>query len=148
MGCARHIDVGLNVAPRFLACHELNAEFVCIVLRAVSAGSSHFEHVVDFFAADAVRIVDIAVRSADGQHFAAELADFFARAPSHIAEAGDCKGLAFDALAFVSQNFLQEIGCAEARCFRTNEAAAVAEAFAGQNAVFIAAFDFLYCPKR
>ena len=58
-----------------------------------------------------------------------------ADAPRHVAEAGAGDGLALDLFAFVLEDFLQIIHGAVAGRLRTGQAAAVAEALAGEDTV-------------
>ena len=56
-------------------------------------------------------------------------------APAHVAVAGNSNALALDGVVLVLQDFLEIVDSAVAGRFRTDKAAAVAHALAGENAV-------------
>ena len=128
-------------APGFFTGEELDAILISIILHPVTAGSPHFQHVLDLFAADAVRIIDIAVRTGKCDDLAAQLVDLRDNTPGNITETGNGHGFAFQRGPFGLQHGLTEVGDAETGRFRTGQTAAVRQAFAGQNAIFIAALD-------
>ena len=132
----RHDHVGLD-APRLLAGEERDTELVGIVLHAVAAGGAHLEQVVDLLLAggDAFFIIDVAVRTGQSNDLRAQMQGLLADAPRHVAEAGAGDGLALDLFALVLEDFLQVIHGAVAGRLRTGQAAAVAEALAGEDAV-------------
>lgn len=137
----RHDDVDF-AAPRFFAREEFDAEFIGIVLDAVAAAVAHFDDVVDLFLrSDAVRVIDVAVRTGQSNDFGTQFRSFLADAPGYVAEAGSGDSLAFDVLAVVFENVFQEVYGAVARSFRTDAGTAEAEAFAREDTVFEAAFQ-------
>ena len=115
---------------------------------SVAVGGTHFKQEIDLFAAHAVRIVDISVRTGEGDDFAAEFVDFLCSAPCDVAETTQTEGLACEVFALMFEHFFKEVGCAETRCFGTNERTAVTEAFSGENAVFVSADDFLILTEQ
>ena len=143
LSCAGHIDVCFDVAPRLLACDEFTTVFVCVIFDFVAVRRTHFEHIINLFTAYAVRIVDISVGTGECNDLAAELGDFCGRAPSDVAETAEAEGLALELFAFVFEHFVKEVRCAVSCCFGANEGAAVAQTFAGENAVFVRTDDFL-----
>ena len=137
----RHNDVSL-LAPRFFAREELYAEFISIVFNAVVAACTHFEQVVNlFFRCNAFGIIDVAIRTGEGNNFSAEFSSFLADTPGYVTEACGSDGLAFDILAVVLEDIFEEVNSAVARSFRTDEGTAVAEAFTCEDAIFEAAFQ-------
>ena len=62
LGRAGNHDVHLD-SPGLFAGMKFDAEFVGIVFHTVAAGRPHFQHILDFLAADAVRVVDVTVRA-------------------------------------------------------------------------------------
>lgn len=101
----RHDDVDF-AAPRFFSREEFDAEFIGIVLDAVAAAIAHFDKVIDLFLrSDAVRVIDVAVRTGQRNDFGAQFCSFLANAPSYVAEAGSGDCLALDVLAASLRTF-------------------------------------------
>src|SRR5699024_2687028 len=99
--CARHDDVNL-LAPRLLAREELYAELISIVLNFVAAGSSHLKHVVDLlFGYNSIRIVDVSIRTRQGNGLSAQLSKLLCSAPCYVAESGKSNGLTFDGIVLM-----------------------------------------------
>ena len=146
--CAGHADVDL-LAPGLLAGEELYAELVSIVLNAVAAGRTHFEHVVDLLGGDdTVGIVDVAVRASEGDDLRAELSSLLADAPGHVAEAGDRDRLAFDGVVLMLENFAEIIHSAVTGRFGADQGAAEGLTLTGEHAVLISAADALILAEQ
>ena len=79
--------------------------------------------------------MDIAVGTCEVGDLGAEHSSLLHDAPAHVAVAGDGNALALDGVVLVLQDFLEIIDSAVAGRFRTDKAAAVAHALAGENAV-------------
>ena len=82
---------------------------------------------LSFFAADAIRIVDVAIGAGEIGDLAAELVDLLHDAPANIAVAGHSDAQALDALAVVLEDFAQIIDSAEAGRLGTEDGAAGAD---------------------
>ena len=135
LGSSRHVDVNVLHAPALFTRNELHAVLVGIGLAVHRVLGAHLEDVVELFAGDAVRIMDVAVGTCEVGDLGAELGGLLHDAPADVAVAGDRQALALDGVALVLQDFLQIVDCAVAGGFRTDQGAAVAHALAGQNAV-------------
>ena len=131
-----HDNVGLD-APGLLAGVELDAELVGVILDAVAAGVAHLKEEVDLLlgGGDTLGIVDVAVGAGEGDDLGAQVHGLLADAPGDVAEAGAGDGLALDVLALVLEDLLEVVHRAVAGGLGTGEAAAVAEALAGEDAV-------------
>ncbi|CAN4018773.1 DUF6809 domain-containing protein, partial [Dysosmobacter welbionis] len=71
--------------PGPFAGEELHAEAVGVRLHLVGAAGAHGQHEIELLlGADAVGIVDIAVRPGEGDHLAAQLRALAAHAPGHV----------------------------------------------------------------
>ena len=83
---ARQIDVGF-LFPRLLALEELSTlELLCIRCADVVTTGTQLQHVFYLLVVQSCRVVDVAVRSADGNHLGAQLGSLLCSTPSHIAE--------------------------------------------------------------
>ena len=103
---------------------------------------AHLEDVVELlFAADAIRIVDVAIGAGEIGDLAAELVDLLHDAPANIAVAGHSDAQALDALAVVLEDFAQIIDSAEAGRLGTEDGAAGADSLAGHSAELGSADD-------
>ncbi len=102
---ARDVQIGLD-APRLLASIERSAGELLRIRRAdILAGAAKRQQVILLLpACNAVRIVDVAVRTGDGDDLRTELIQLAAGAPGHIAESGERHGLALQLLAAVLQH--------------------------------------------
>ncbi len=135
LGSGGHVDVDVLDAPALLTLDELNAELVSIGLAVHRILRAHLEDVVELFAGDAVRIMDVAVRAGKVCDLRAELGSLLHDAPADVAVAGDRQALALDRIILVLQDFLEIVHSAVAGRFRTDQGAAVAHALAGKDAV-------------
>ena len=140
--CAGHHDINL-AAEGLLAGEEFNAKLVGIILHAVAAACVHLEHVVDLFGDNAIGIIDVTIRTGQGDNFAAQLCNLLGYAPSNVAETGNRNGFTFDGIVLMVEDFAEVINSTETGCFRTDQGAAEGEALAGQHAVFICAYETL-----
>ena len=121
---------------------EFYAEFISIVLDTVAAGSTHFEEVIDFFFCyDAIGIIDVAIRTRKSNDFGTELGSFLADTPANVTETSGGNRFALNVFAIVFEDIFQIVYGTITCCFRTDTGTAIAEAFAGQYAIFEAAFQ-------
>ena len=88
----------------------------------------------EFFAGDAVGVVDKSAGVGEGDGFGAEVEEFFDGVLGDVAGAGDDAGFAFEGLVFGLEHFLGEVDGAVAGGFGANEGAPPFEAFAGEDA--------------
>ena len=109
LGRSRHVDVNVLHAPALLARNELDAELISIRLAVHRILRTHLEDVVELFTGDAIRIMDVAVRSGKVCDLRAELGGLLHDAPADVAIAGDRDALALDGVVLVLQDFLQII---------------------------------------
>ena len=107
LGRSRHVDVNVLHAPALLARNEFHAVLVGIGLAVHRVLRAHLEDVVELFADNAIRIMDVAVRSCKVGDLGTELSGLLHDAPADIAVAGDRQTLALDGVVLVLQDFLQ-----------------------------------------
>ena len=131
-------DIAL-LLPRLLALEEGGfGELLGIGGADVVAAGTQLQQVVDLLTADAGRIIDVAIGTADGDDLGAELCGLGGSAPGDIAEAADGHGLALDVLAVGGEHLVDEVEAAEAGSLRAHERAAIFEALAGEHAAPVA----------
>ena len=130
----RHGNVAFFV-PRAFAFHVFNAGiFFGIFSDATAVEVLQFHHVVEFFARDAFRIVDVAIGVGEGDRYCAQLDKFFGSVLCHISRTGDADTFALDIDIACLEHFKQEVDIAVAGGFRANERPAECRAFAGERA--------------
>ena len=87
LGSARQRDVYL-LLPRTFACGEGSfLELVSVRSHDVVARCAELQHIVDLLTRNASRIVDISVRTGDGNHLRTQLSSLRYGTPSHVAKA-------------------------------------------------------------
>ena len=121
LGCTRQSNIYFYFPWTTSFYESRTRELVGIRCYDIVARSTQFKHIVNLFSADTFRVINITVRSGDGNYLCSQLSSFGGSSPCHITESGDgyCLSFYFDAL-FVEHVFY-EIQAAEARSFRTNQ---------------------------
>ena len=121
-----------GAGQRDIAGDRPNARAALVVFRGgmgfgvfANARAAHFLDFLDGSQIHAVRIVDIAVGIAHGNHLCAQRLRLFAGIDSNIARTGDHNGLPRKGLAVRLQHFLGEIAQAVAGGFLAGKASAV-----------------------
>ena len=137
----RHINFHL---PRLASSHKFCAETLGIGRYHIVARGAQFEHIVDFFARNAIFVVDIAIRTRNSYHFCAQLRGFGYRAPRHIAEARHRHSFAFERMSRRFEHLIDKVECAKTRCLGAYERAAKFESFACQHARIFACQFFVH----
>ena len=107
--CARQSDIRLYLPWAFARNKSGAGEFVGIRSYNIIARCAKFQHIINLFTANTVRIIDITVRTGDGNDFRSQLGSLRSSAPSHISETGDSNGLAFNVNAFGLQHLMYKI---------------------------------------
>ena len=126
-------DIALDF-PRLAALDELGAELSGVGLDDVVVAGAELEHVINAFLSHSLFVVDVAVRTGDGDNLSTELNELLGGAPGDVAEAGESDRLALDVLAELLEHVLGEVDCAVAGSLGTNERTAEGTALAGENA--------------
>ena len=113
-------------------------EFLGIGGHNVIAGGSEFQHIVYLLSADAFGIVDVSVRTGDGDYLCAQFCGFLGRSPCHVSESGDGYGLVLEAGAHVLEHGLYKVAGAKAGGFGADERTAKVDALSGEGScVFV-----------
>ena len=130
---AREGDIALDF-PGLAALDELGAELGGVGLDDVVVAGAELEHVVDAFLGHSLFVVDVTVRTGNGDDLGAELNELLSGTPGDVTEARESDRLALDVLAKLLKHVLGEVDCAVAGSLGTNERTAEGTALAGENA--------------
>ena len=135
LGGTWQVDVGLAL-PRLASLEELSTvKLLNIGLADVVARSAKLQHVFYLLVVQSCGVVDVTVRTADGDDLGTQLGGLLRCTPCHIAEAGDGDGLALDVVTVGLQHLVDEVQCAVARSLRTYLGTAPFDALARQHAL-------------
>ena len=135
--------------PRFLACEELRAgEFLLVGLTNIVAASTKFEHILNLLGVESFGIVDVTIRTRDGDDLRTEFGCFFGSTPGHIAEAGEGDGLSLDVKSMGLHHVVYEVEGAEACSFRTEDRTAPFHALTCESCAVELACQFLIIAKE
>ena len=131
---ARHSDVYL-LLPRLLASEELSVGELLSVVRddVVTAGAEVEQRLELLGGVDTVWVVDVAVRTRDGDDLSTELRSLLSYTPSYVTEARDSYRLALEVDVVLLADVLYEVDSAEARRFGTQARATEGEALTGHR---------------
>ena len=142
LGGTGQIDVCLYL-PGFLALHKGRAgELVCVGCTDVVAAGTQFEHIFYLFTTDALRVVDVAVGTAERNDFSPQLGSFLGGTPCHVAKARQRYGLAGQFQSVLLHHVVDEVECAVSGSFRTQDRATPFHALAGEHTL-VAVREFL-----
>ena len=84
LSSARHGDIHF-LFPGFLACIECGIRILfCIRCYDIIATGTKLEHIIDLFAGDAIRIINVAVGTGDGNYFRSQFRCFCCRSPCYV----------------------------------------------------------------
>ena len=132
---AWQIDVSLAL-PWLLVFKELcTVELVYIGLADVIARGTQFQHIFYLFVIKSGGVIDVAIRSTDGNDLGTQFSGLLGGTPCHIAEAADGDGLALDVEAVGLQHLVDEVQSTIACSLGTNLRAAPFDTLARQYAL-------------
>ena len=127
------IDVGL-LLPRLLAGKELRTgELLLVGLADVITAGTQLQHILYLLVVQAIGVVDVSVRTADGNDLRTQLGSLLRSTPRHIAEARQRNGLALDVETVGLHHVMHEIQCTVTRGLRTQDTTTPLYALTGQR---------------
>ena len=124
LGGTRQCDIHF-LFPGFLAGIEgRTGEFFGVRSYNIITWVTQFQHIIDLFSGNAVRIIDIAVRAGDRDDFCTQFGSLCGSSPSDVSETGDSNSLTFNIYTMSFQHLVNEVEGTETGCFGTEDRAA------------------------
>ena len=133
LSCGGKSNINGNF-PRTFAFYPFEVVFFCKVFCGFSVYYPKVFDVSEFFAVDAIGIINITMFVSDGNNFAAEFVYFFNSISTNITITGNSNGFAFEGVAVSLHHFIEEVNKAITGSFGTDQGTTEGHPFAGENA--------------
>ena len=148
LGSTGQIDVGL-LLPWLLAREECRAlELFLVGLADIITRGTQLKHILNLLVVETCGIIDIAVRTTDGDHLRTQLGGFLGSTPGNITETRKCNGLTLDVEAVSLHHLVYEIEGTITSSLRTQDATTPLHAFTRQRSTMELARQFLVIAEQ
>ena len=141
---ARHSDIYFLFPRLFTRVESCIRIFFGVRSYNVITTGTKFEHIVYFLTGNTIRVIDVAVRTGNGNHFGTQFCSFNSSTPCHISETGDSHCFTFKTGPFIFQHLLNEIAGAKTGSFGTDTGTAELHAFTGESTGMFARQLFIH----
>ena len=116
----RQCDIAF-FTPRLSSFYIFATIFLCVFADTTTVQVLQFHDVIQLFAVDTVRIVDVTVRVGASNYFTTQFDYFFDCILSYVTRTGNKTNFTFQVSTFGFQHFHQEVDVTVTGSFRTNQ---------------------------